>query len=80
MHFLCKSFSKLVYCIAVNCTPACSVLIILSLYSKMRCMSPHLCKKNIEYALPASVRTAESNIAFRRQIKTLLFQASFNDN
>ena len=31
-------------------------------------------------ALPASVRTAESYIAFRRQIETLLFKASFNDD
>ena len=31
-------------------------------------------------ALPASVRTAVMHIAFRRQIKTLLFQASFSDN
>jgi len=31
-------------------------------------------------ALPASARTAESYIAFRRQMKTLLFQASFNDD
>ena len=31
-------------------------------------------------ALPASLRTAESYIVFWRQIKTLLFQASFSDD
>jgi len=31
-------------------------------------------------ALPASVRTAESYTAFRRQIKTLQFQTSFSDD